>query len=259
MKTKIYLVTNIDFNPLKVYIGKTKNSRKNNHELTFGKQITYDYIDEVDSLDYKDYGPIESYWIEQFRQWGFEVINSNEGGGGPSKWSDELLNSEENKLRKEKISNNKERAKKISKSTKGVPLTEERKAKLRGPRPHLVGKKKKGWSDEDKAKQSIVLKGRAAPWMKGKKLTEEQKQNLSEKMKGRPGPMLGKKRPDLKGKPSLNIKPVVQYNLDGVFIKEWSSATEASKFLNIKHSVCISRCCQGKNKTAHGYKWKFKE
>lgn len=258
MTTKIYLVTNIDNNPFKVYIGKTKNCRKNNHETTYGKQITYDYIDEVDSFDYKDYGPIETFWINQFKAWGFEVVNNNEGGGGPSKWSDELLNSEENQLRKEKIKNNKERAEKISKATKGVPLTEERKEKLRGPRPHLVGKKKKGWSDEAKAKQSIVLKGREAPWIKGKKLTEEQKQNLSEKMKGKPGPMLGKKRPDLKGKPSLNSKPVLQYDLEGNFIKEWNSATEAAHSINIKHSVCISRCCQGKNKTAHGYKWKFK-
>lgn len=86
--TKIYLVTNIDNNPNKVYIGKTKNSRKNKHKKTFGSQITYTYIDEVDSLNKEDWEPLESYWIEQFKVWGFIVINKNKGGGGPINHSD---------------------------------------------------------------------------------------------------------------------------------------------------------------------------
>ena len=82
--TKIYLVTNCYEDPNKVYIGKTKNSRENNHKKTYGKNITYTYIDEVNSLERKHWGPIESYWIEQFRQWGFEVVNPRKkGGGGP--------------------------------------------------------------------------------------------------------------------------------------------------------------------------------
>jgi hypothetical protein len=83
--TKIYLVANIDNDPNKVYIGKTKNtSRETNHKRTFGNQITFDYIDEVNSLKYKDWEPLETYWIEQFKQWGFTVINKRKkGGSGP--------------------------------------------------------------------------------------------------------------------------------------------------------------------------------
>lgn len=236
MKTKIYLVTNIDNNPFKVYIGKTKGSRKNNHQLTYGKQITYDYIDEIESLDYKDYGPLECYWIEQFKVWGFEVMNNNEGGGGPSKWSDELLDSEENRLRKEKISNNKERAEKISRATKGIPLTEERKVKLRGPRPHLVGiKRTTPLSKETREKLSKSLKGRPSP-RKGTKVGDKQKQGIIE----------------------ANSRPIIQFDLDGNKIKEFKSQSEASRELNI--NVCsINNCLRkGFNSTCGGFKWKYK-
>ena len=35
--TRIYLVTNCYDDPFKVYIGKTKNNRKRDHKLRFGK------------------------------------------------------------------------------------------------------------------------------------------------------------------------------------------------------------------------------
>lgn len=83
--TYIYLITGIDNSPYKVYIGKTINpqTRKNHHIQRFGYNIEYNIIDEVHSLLGKDWKYLESYWIEQFRQWGFETINKNEGGGGP--------------------------------------------------------------------------------------------------------------------------------------------------------------------------------
>lgn len=55
-------------------------------------------------------------------------------------------------------------------------------------------------------------------------------------------------------------KTVIQYDLDMNFIKEWCSATEAGKYLKIL-SQNISTCCvgKGKQKTAGGFIWKFKE
>ena len=84
--TYIYLITGIDNSPSKVYVGKTINpiSRKSNHNKVYGYSIDYSIVDEINSLDSKDWKPLESYWIEQLRQWGFEVINKNNGGGGPS-------------------------------------------------------------------------------------------------------------------------------------------------------------------------------
>ncbi len=80
--TYIYLVENCFGEANKVWVGKTKNSRKSNHRRVFGKQITYTIIDQVESFSRKDWGPLECYWIEQFRQWGFDIQNKNKGGGG---------------------------------------------------------------------------------------------------------------------------------------------------------------------------------
>ena len=84
MKTKIYLVSNIDNDPNKVYIGKTKSNRYNNHTRTFGKQITYTYIDEINSLERHDWKPLETKWIQHYIDLGYNVINKNKGGGGVS-------------------------------------------------------------------------------------------------------------------------------------------------------------------------------
>jgi hypothetical protein len=83
--TYIYLITGIYNSPLAVYIGKTVHpkTRKNHHVQKYGHDITYHIIDEVNSSCREDWEPLESYWIEQFRQWGFEVVNKNNGGGGP--------------------------------------------------------------------------------------------------------------------------------------------------------------------------------
>lgn len=53
-------------------------------------------------------------------------------------------------------------------------------------------------------------------------------------------------------------KPVLQYSMDGTFIKEWPSAREVERQLGF-NSTSISRCCSGKYKQMNNYKWKYKE
>lgn len=53
-------------------------------------------------------------------------------------------------------------------------------------------------------------------------------------------------------------KPVFQYDKDGNFIKEWKSAKEYETITG-KCRCCIYDVCKGKQKTAYGYIWKFKE
>lgn len=51
--------------------------------------------------------------------------------------------------------------------------------------------------------------------------------------------------------------PVLQFNLRGKFIKEWQSAISIEKKLGIFASnICVA--CQGKQKTAGGFIWKYK-
>lgn len=52
-------------------------------------------------------------------------------------------------------------------------------------------------------------------------------------------------------------KPVLQYDLNNNFIKEWKSAKEASEHLCIQQNS-ISLCCRNKRKKAGNFNWKFK-
>ena len=53
-------------------------------------------------------------------------------------------------------------------------------------------------------------------------------------------------------------KKVEQYDLNGNFIREFNSCREAARYINAPYHVGISSCCIGKQKTAYGYKWKYK-
>lgn len=52
-------------------------------------------------------------------------------------------------------------------------------------------------------------------------------------------------------------KPIIQYDLNGNFIREWESQSMASKALNISQGN-IGMCCLGKYKTSGGYIWRYK-
>lgn len=60
----------------------------------------------------------------------------------------------------------------------------------------------------------------------------------------------------LKGENNPSSKPVLQYDKEGNFIKEWEYIKLAAISTNINES-CISRCCKFKLKTAGGYIWRY--
>ena len=80
MKNKIYLLTNLDSNPFKIYIGKSSNlpRRLRDHKAKYHKNIKCSIIDECDD----NWKIAEKYWISQFKEWGFILDNKNSGGGG---------------------------------------------------------------------------------------------------------------------------------------------------------------------------------
>lgn len=53
-------------------------------------------------------------------------------------------------------------------------------------------------------------------------------------------------------------KKVIQYTLDGKYIKEWDSLTDIQNELGFCRSN-ISKCCEGKYKQANNFIWKFKK
>lgn len=203
--TKIYLVENCYGDPNKVYIGKTINSRESNHKKTYGNQIVYTFIDEINSLNRKDWEPIESYWIEQFIQWGFKVVNKNKKGGmGPEFLSNEAKNKKSKAMMGK--THSKETCLKMSLSKKGKPLNH----------GDILSQSKKG--------KSINLI-----------LTFQHKNKLKE----------------------IKSIPIIQYDLNGNFIKEWSSTQEAAIFYNIqKGHIC--NALNGRSKSSNNFVWKYK-
>jgi hypothetical protein len=113
----------------------------------------------------------------------------------------------------------------------------------------------KNHTDETKLKMSLSQKGRI--------LTEEHKNNISKKLKGRKASL---KTIEAASKPKSITqiikrvekvnKPILQYDLKNNFIKEWKSCTEVRNVLGVSNS--IQACCKGRQKTAGGYIWKFK-
>lgn len=137
-------------------------------------------------------------------------------------------------------SHSKETKHKISKSLKGKVDSEEAKIKRS---KSLKGNKALS-SPERSAKISKSLLGnkkranKISKSLLGKSKTKEHSLNISKNSKGI----------------TRNQKPINQYNLDGSFIKEWPSITEAKKYIKAD----INAFLQGKQKTAGGFLWKYK-
>ena len=120
-------------------------------------------------------------------------------------------------------------------------------------------------SEETKLKKSLCHKGRSNYWFKGKSLSQEQRDKIS---KSKTGIKQNRTKPRKdKGIPKNNhvnaiikakSKPVLQYTLEGIFIKEWSSGAIAAKELKL-YQPNINSCCNGKTSFYKGYKWEFKK
>lgn len=111
------------------------------------------------------------------------------------------------------------------------------------------------YTDEVKAKQSLgqigIKRPKSKEWCdkvskanKGRKILWADK--IGDALRGVP-----------KNYPNPNKKIIMQLDLEGNFIKEWHSATEAGKGLN-KSGNSIADCASGRQKTAYGFKWKYK-
>lgn len=58
-----------------------------------------------------------------------------------------------------------------------------------------------------------------------------------------------------------NIRPVIQFGLDGRKVAEFTSAADASlkySFDGLDYSpTCIRQVCSGKQQSAYGFVWKY--
>jgi len=196
-------------NGIVFYVGKAKNifRRKHKHSQKYGNNIKIKLLDEVEDWKYW-----ESYWIEQFKVWGFKLLNQNEGGGGPSQY------------------------------------TEESKLKMRKPRKIGTGEKISKSLIERNHSQYYTKEVREKI-SKGNKIlkpfTKEHSNNMA----------IAKRK---------IAKPVNQYDLNMVHIKEWESKGQAANWIKEQTGKTsnitsqIKDCILGRQKTAFGFKWKYK-
>lgn len=114
---------------------------------------------------------------------------------------------------------------KMSKARLGKKLSEKTKLKMKEVK---TGKNNSryGTSHTNETKNQMSISHQ------GKKLSNETKQKMS--------------------------RIIIQTDLEGNFIKEWNSIISALKELNMS-SGSIGECLRGKNKTAGGYKWEYKQ
>lgn len=55
-----------------------------------------------------------------------------------------------------------------------------------------------------------------------------------------------------------NSKSILQFNLDGSFVKRWDSITNCKGETGYDKSNIV-KCCRGKIKSAYGYVWRYEE
>jgi group I intron endonuclease len=267
MNIGIYTITNL-LNK-KMLIGQSKNVKKrlnqhlcklrgNYHENSYLQKSFNKYKEENfefsilvecdESLLYSE----EHYWAMLLnvhnKKYGYNILSTH-----PYKQINNRTRKYENKTRK-KGNNHSEQAKKRMSEARikylkenlhpflGKKLSEEHKSKIS---KSLVGKNfhteqgliniKNSSLKRKKSKEEIE---KIKNYHLGSKRTEESKKRMKENSK--------------------TTTVVLQYDLDGNFIKEWERIRHAADFYNCDSSA-ISACCRNKCKTVKNFIWKYKK
>ena len=231
------------------YIGKTKNTlpyRLSAHKFQFkNKGITDIKIFLLEEVEEENWRFWESYWISQFKTWGFDLLNSNNGGGGPLTHSSETI---------KKITSNMDyilNGIKISNSKKGSKYN----ITIKGDKHALFGTFQ---SEETINKKRKSLTGQTKSPYKTRKDKNQSRPHTSGENHYLFGKTISETHSLNKSKAALGnknrSKSVKQLNINGDLIKIFESAAEAERQLNIKG---IRNVCCGLAKTSGGFKWQY--
>jgi predicted GIY-YIG superfamily endonuclease len=196
--TKIYV---LERSGVPFYIGKTLQNIKERFYTHGNKKINSEII-EIDCVNDNEWRFWESWYIELFKSWGFELENKNNGGGG------------------------------------------------RGP----------GWISppERNAKIKVSLQNHSQYY------TDEVKEKISKGNKGKPRPFTEEHKQNMLKAKRKQAKPLLMFNLNGELIREWESKGQAALWIKEQTGKTsnltsqIKDCILGRQKTAFGYKWKYK-
>ena len=200
----------------------------------YGKHEFKKYVLEECSLE--DLNHREQYWIKHYNTFLGEGYNMDDGGSCNSGYWATRTDEEKAEIHRKRLANRpddfKERCKIAAQKRDNSVIS----SKLKGRK----------YSPETLKKMSESSIGKG----KGKKLTPEQCANISRATKGKPKSFRTEEH-----KKKLR-KPVKQLDLQGNFIRLWEAVSFAGNELNIDYTS-ISKCCNGKARTAGGFIWRW--
>jgi len=168
--------------------------------------------------------------------------------------------SEESKKKMSEWERTPEMRERMSNARKGIVITEEHKANIGKFR---LGKK---YEDIFSPEKSAELKEKASKRFKGKPLSEEHrlkcckpksKEHAINISNGKKGVKLSQEHRESLRK--SHQKPILQYSIDGTFIREFETAKLAAKSIDKKYTGYIIKSCRNLNTIAHGFIWKYKD
>jgi predicted GIY-YIG superfamily endonuclease len=254
--TYIYILQDPDTMDVR-YVGKTTNPRKRLYQhtnkrvqeysrrrylsnwllklLNDNKKPIMTIIDQIEN----DWRTLEIYWIEQFKNWGYKLVNITIGGDGI-----------------EGYTHTKETIEKLSEmitciSPDGVEHS--------GNCKEIANKIGVTSSAIYNALYKSIT-GKVKGWHSFKMLTPNDKylSNLDVINQGKPKISELCKQVSASNCKRLFSKPIVQYDKLMNIVSEYESLSEASRQTNI-NAQNISAVCLNRNKSAGGYVWRYKK
>lgn len=240
------------------YVGKTNSAKRRLYShIKECKSIRISYkINWIKSLLSKGERPIisiidvvpisewqywEKYWIEQFKQWGFNLTNQTEGGDGGQGYKHTDL--AKNKMRKSKL---------------GKPLSEEHKIKIsKSVKEDWQNNPREVEKDiiisKDELYQKYIVDNLSMP--KLSKLFGCSETTIFRNLKDH---NISKDSDVWREQLATKQKVVLQYDLSGNFIREFDSVISISNEYGY-NSGNIASCCRGVSLSANGYIWRYKD
>lgn len=121
-----------------------------------------------------------------------------------------------------------------------------------------IAEKRRGipWSDTMRRKRELYHATHKSPTF-GTKASPETREKLRISHLGQCRPHTNETILKIRASQKNSI-PVQKFSLNGLFISEFSSISEAARSIGDKNSIKenIRQCCEGKRKTAYGFVWK---
>lgn len=239
------------------YIGKSNNpqnriyshirEKANLHKFNWLRSIikrgSFPIVEIVDEVPEEEWQFWEKFWINQFRQWGFKLLNISDGGDGFS-IGHKLSDKTKLKMRKAKLGNKLSigHKKKISDSVK-IKASED-------PMYNRGEGNSKIVLDKELMYQKYIVENYSMP-----KLSKEL--NVSEKVifQNLKDHGIEKDKSIWRKQSAAPTKKVYAFNKNGELIKSWDSVKLASCDLGVESGVISSRCRN--NYTSSGFIWSY--